>query len=171
MQTFWEKVQEFFQKLPGWVLPVSIAVLALIILLIVASAIAKKTKQKFIKVFGNLLWMLTAGWILAVLYFVGGLLCFVTIIFIPVGFQYFKLAKLALWPFGYKPVFTKLNGFKLFVNIFWMILAGWEQAVSLFIVGGVLCVTIIFLPVGLQLFKFGRLVLMPLGTTIEKADK
>lgn len=153
---------------PGWLIPVLIVVGAVLIVIIIASIIAKKSGQKFMNVLANLLWMVFVGWILAVIYFLVGIICFITIIFIPVGFQYFKLARLAIWPFGYKPYFTKLNGFKLFVNILWLILAGWEQAVLLFIMGAVLCVTIIFIPCGLQLFKFGRLVIMPLGTTIEK---
>lgn len=153
---------------PSWLIPVLIVVGAILIVIIIASIISKKSGQKFMNVLANLLWMVFVGWILAVIYFLMGIICFITIIFIPVGFQYFKLARLAIWPFGYKPYFTKLNGFKLFVNILWLILAGWEQAVVLFIVGAILCVTIIFIPCGLQLFKFGRLVIMPLGTTIEK---
>ena len=168
MGDFWDKFLEFIQNVPPWVWAIVIGAVVIIVLLIVASIISKTSKQKFIKVFGNLLWMILVGWVLAIIYGLIGIVCFVTILFIPVGLQYFKLAKLAFWPFGYKPVFTKLNGFKMFVNIVWMILAGWEQAVLLFIVGGVMCVTIVFIPCGLQLFKFGRLVLMPLGTTIEK---
>ena len=168
METIWDKFLEFIKSIPTWVWVVAIIVAVILVLLIIAGIIAKKTKQKFIKVFGNLLWMILVGWVLAIIYGLIGIVCFVTIIFIPVGFQYFKLAKLAFWPFGYKPTFTKLTGFKMFVNIFWMILAGWEQAVTLFIVGGVMCATIVFIPCGLQLFKFGRLVLLPLGTTIEK---
>ncbi len=156
---------------PSWLIPVLIVIGAILIVIIIASIISKKSGQKFMNVLANLLWMVFVGWILAVIYFLVGIICFITIIFIPVGFQYFKLARLAIWPFGYKPYFTKLNGFKLFVNILWLILAGWEQTVVLFIVGAVLCVTIIFIPCGLQLFKFGRLVIMPLGTTIEKIQQ
>ena len=155
-------------QFPAWLIPVIIAVVALLVVLILAAIISKSTNQKYMNVLANLLWMVFVGWELAIVYFLLGLICFVTIIFIPVGFQYFKLARLAIWPFGYKPYFTKLNGFKLFVNILWLIIAGWEQAVALFILGAVLCITIIFIPCGLQLFKFARLVLMPLGTTIER---
>ena len=154
-----------------WLIPVLIVVAAILIVVLIASLIAKKTNQKFINVLANLLWMVFVGWELALVFFLVGIVCFVTILFIPCGFQYFKLARLAIWPFGYKPYFTKLNGFKLALNIIWLILAGWEQAVTLFIVGAVLCVTIIFIPCGLQLFKFARLVIMPLGTTIERIQE
>ena len=151
-----------------WLIPVGIIVLAIIIVLIIASAIAKKTNQKYMNVLANLLWMVFVGWILALVFLLLGVVCCILILFIPVGLQYFKLARLAIWPFGYKPYFTKLNGFKMFLNVLWLILAGWEQAVVLFILGAVLCVTILFIPCGLQLFKFARLVIMPLGTTIER---
>ena len=48
----------------------------------------------------NVLWILFFGWELAVYYLVAGLVCCVTIIGIPLGLQSFKMAKLALWPFG-----------------------------------------------------------------------
>ncbi|HNX15871.1 MAG TPA: YccF domain-containing protein [Bacilli bacterium] len=120
------------------------------------------------KTFGNILWAIFVGWWLMLFFgFCGTILC-VTILFIPIGLQYFKLARLALWPFGYEPTFTKLTGFKMFLNILWAIFFGWESALSCYIIGGILCVTILFIPCGLQMFKFGRLVFLPLGTTIEK---
>ena len=44
----------------------------------------------------NIIWFILAGLWMAI----GGLLNCVTIIGIPVGIQSFKMAKLALWPFG-----------------------------------------------------------------------
>lgn len=48
----------------------------------------------------NVLWIVFFGWELAVYYLVMGLICCVTIIGIPLGLQCFKMAKLALMPFG-----------------------------------------------------------------------
>lgn len=48
----------------------------------------------------NLIWICTAGLVLAVESVVFGLVCCVTIIGIPFGMQHFKIAKLALTPFG-----------------------------------------------------------------------
>ena len=158
-------------EFPSWLIPVLIVVAALIVVIIIAVIISKKSDQKFMNVFANLLWLVFVGWWMALLYLLMGVICCILILLIPVGLQYFKFARLVIWPFGYKPYFTKLNGFKLFVNIVWLILFGWELAVVQFILGAVLCVTIIFIPCGLQLFKFGRLVLMPLGTTIEKIQE
>ena len=48
----------------------------------------------------NLIWILFFGWEMAIGYAVLGLVWCVTILGIPVGKQCFKMAKLALMPFG-----------------------------------------------------------------------
>ena len=48
----------------------------------------------------NLIWILCFGWEMAIGYAVLGLVWCVTILGIPVGKQCFKMAKLALMPFG-----------------------------------------------------------------------
>lgn len=48
----------------------------------------------------NILWLLFGGLELACGFLMGGIACCVTIIGIPFGLQYFKLARLALTPFG-----------------------------------------------------------------------
>ena len=48
----------------------------------------------------NLLWLVFGGIFTAIEYLVASLLMMITIIGIPFGLQSFKMAKLALWPFG-----------------------------------------------------------------------
>lgn len=48
----------------------------------------------------NIIWVVTAGWFMAFGYLCAGVANCVTIIGIPFGIQSFKMAKLALWPFG-----------------------------------------------------------------------
>lgn len=48
----------------------------------------------------NILWVVLAGWWMALSYVAAGLINCITIIGIPFGLQSFKMAKLALWPFG-----------------------------------------------------------------------
>ena len=50
--------------------------------------------------FGNIVWILVCGIILALTHLLFGLLYSITIIGIPFGIQHFKLAKLSLIPFG-----------------------------------------------------------------------
>ena len=49
---------------------------------------------------GNVIWILICGITLCVLHLVFGLLLCITVVGIPFGVQHFKLAKLALIPFG-----------------------------------------------------------------------
>lgn len=49
---------------------------------------------------GNILWLIFLGWELCLLHLFIGLLLCVTIVGIPFGMQHFKLAQLALLPFG-----------------------------------------------------------------------
>lgn len=48
----------------------------------------------------NLLWILFFGWELALSSLAIGLVYCITIVGIPLGVQSFKLARLAIWPFG-----------------------------------------------------------------------
>lgn len=49
---------------------------------------------------GNVLWLLLAGWWLALGHLVTGVLLCLTIIGIPLGLGNFKLIPVSLWPFG-----------------------------------------------------------------------
>ncbi len=51
-------------------------------------------------VVGNLLWVILVGWWLAAAHFVFGLFLCLTIIGIPLGLASFRMASLAMWPFG-----------------------------------------------------------------------
>jgi|SRR5690554_1644996 len=59
----------------------------------------KKGAGRFI---GNVIWFILGGLILTLCHFIFGIVFCVTIIGIPFGLQNFKLAKLALSPFGLK---------------------------------------------------------------------
>lgn len=49
---------------------------------------------------GNVLWLVLAGWWLALSHLVAGILLALTIIGIPLAVANFKLIRIALWPFG-----------------------------------------------------------------------
>lgn len=51
---------------------------------------------------GNVLWLVLVGWWLAAAHVVFGILLCLTIIGIPMGVASFRMASLALWPFGRK---------------------------------------------------------------------
>ena len=52
-------------------------------------------------------------------------------------------------------------------NILWFILGGFISAIVFFVIGLVLCITIIGIPFGRQCFKLSKLSLSPFGKTIK----
>ena len=52
------------------------------------------------RILGNILWIIFGGLLMSIVHAVLGLLYCITIIGIPFGLQHFKMAKLALMPFG-----------------------------------------------------------------------
>ena len=113
---------------------------------------------------GNLLWFLIFGLALAIVYVVVGLVLCLTIVFIPFGKQFFKLARFVIWPMG--SVIELDFGSHPVANVIWLIFGGLEEAIGLFVIGIVFHVTIIGIPFGRQLLKLAKLNLAPFGATI-----
>jgi len=122
------------------------------------------------KLLGNILWLLFGGLLISITWFIMGLAWCVTIIGIPIGYQCFKFAELSLEPFGKKVECDTHLGSEI-VNIIWILVSGWEIALEHFLIGILLCVTIIGIPFGKQFFKLGVLALFPVGAKIENVEK
>ena len=119
------------------------------------------------KTIGNLLWLVLAGFWLALGYIIGGLIMCLTIIGIPFGIQSFKLAGLAFWPFGRTAVIGSSAGpLEIVFNVIWLVLFGWAIFVAHIAAGALLCITIIGIPFGIQAFKLSLLALWPFGRVI-----
>lgn len=116
---------------------------------------------------GNIIWLLIGGILAAVLWAVAGLLLCITIIGLPFGLQCLKIAYFVLWPFGKEIEIGNFGASGLILNIIWIIVFGWEFALTHIVIGLVFCVTIIGIPFGLQHFKFAKLGLMPFGAEIH----
>jgi len=119
-------------------------------------------------VLGNVIWLIFGGFIIAIQYFIGGLLMMITIVGIPFGIQAFKLGILALWPFTSKVTPTSQQGgcLNTLFNIIWLFLAGFWIALNHLFWGIILSVTIVGIPFGRQHFKMAGLALTPFGYTI-----
>ena len=117
---------------------------------------------------GNILWLVLAGFWLAVGYAGAGILLCLTIIGIPFGVQSFKLAGYSLWPFGRVVVEDRDASAALgFVgNVLWLVLAGWWLALGHVATGIALCLTVIGIPLGVANFKLVKVSLVPLGKEI-----
>lgn len=121
------------------------------------------------KFIGNILWLLLGGIIISFYYAVMGLLFCITIIGIPFGLQLFKIAGLALWPFGREVVAgpNDTGCLAVIMNIIWIIFGGIEIALLHLGFGIACCLTIVGIPFGLQHFKMMLLAFVPFGKQIS----
>ena len=120
----------------------------------------------------NLIWLVLAGFWLAVGYVVAGVIMCVLIITIPFGIASFRLAAFTLWPFGRTQVRKPTAGVGSAIgNVIWFVLAGFWMAVAHLLTGIVLCLTIIGIPLGLADFKLAAAAVAPLGKEIVPSDQ
>ena len=120
------------------------------------------------KVLGNIIWFIFGGLEWCIMLLLAGIICCITIVGIPVGKQLFKMAGFVIWPFGKEVKFTKITGFRTFLNVLWAIFFGWEYACGFFITGAIYCITIIGIPFGKQYFKLAKFIFLPLGREFVK---
>jgi len=123
---------------------------------------------KKMRMIGNLFWFFLGGGIVALLWFFVGIICCCTIICIPVGLQCFKFASFTLFPFG-RTMQTRDNTVNILLNAIWIIVFGWEIALTSVVIGAIWCITVVGIPMGVQCIKFARLALVPFGTVIVPA--
>ena len=117
----------------------------------------------------NVIWLILGGFIVVIAYLLGGLLLCLTIIGIPFGVQCFKLAGLAVAPFGREIREKEPPGgaVAVIMNIIWIILPGLELAVFHLLMALVFAITIIGLPLAAQHLKMTRLALLPFGFEVR----
>ena len=121
------------------------------------------------KTFGNIVWLILGGLLIALIYYLVGLVMCITIIGIPFGIQLFKLGTYALSPFGrelvYKP--QEPGCLSIVMNLIWILLGWWEIALIHLACGLILCITIVGIPLGLQHFKMALNSILPFGKEIR----
>jgi uncharacterized membrane protein YccF (DUF307 family) len=118
----------------------------------------------------NIIWLILGGFIVVIAYLLGGILLCITIIGIPFGIQCFKLAGLALAPFG-REIREKeppSGALAVIMNVIWIILPGLELAIFHLLMALVLALTIIGLPLAAQHLKMTRLALIPFGFEVRE---
>jgi len=120
----------------------------------------------------NIVWVIFGGFIVVLAYLLGGIVLCVTIIGIPFGIQCFKLAGLALAPFG-REIREKeppSGALAIIMNIIWIILPGLELAVFHLVMALLLAVTIIGIPLAAQHLKMTRLAILPFGFEVREKN-
>ena len=121
------------------------------------------------RILGNILWIILGGLLSALGWIITGILWCITLIGIPVGMQCFKLASISLNPFG-KEVRYEGGAGSFILNVLWFIFGGLELALGNFLMGLILCITIIGIPFGKQFFKIAKLALRPFGAIVEREN-
>lgn len=118
----------------------------------------------------NVFWLIFGGFLVVMAYLLGAILLCITIVGIPFGIQCFKLAGLAVAPFGREVREKEPPGGALAVimNIIWIILPGLELAVFHLVMAGLFAITIIGLPLASQHLKMTRLALIPFGFEVRE---
>ena len=120
----------------------------------------------------NILWLILGGIVLALMYAIAGVICFIFIVTIPFGVASFRMANYCLWPFG-RTVVPKPNaGIPSAIgNVIWFIVAGWWLALGHIVTAIGQFITIIGIPLGLANIKLVPVSLFPLGHQIVDADR
>jgi len=119
----------------------------------------------------NLVWLICGGLLIALAYALGAVLLCITIIGIPFGIQCFKLAALAVAPFGQEIREKEPPGgaVAVIMNIIWILLPGLELAVTHLVLAMAFGITIVGLPLALQHLKMTRMALLPFGFEAREA--
>ena len=121
------------------------------------------------KTLGNLLWLLFGGLLIALFYFLVGLLMCITLIGIPFGIQLFKFGRYSLWPFGHELVDGpgEPGCVSVAMDLIWILTGWWEVSLFHLVFGLLFCLTIVGIPWGLQHFKMILPALIPFGKEIK----
>ena len=121
------------------------------------------------KFLGNIVWLILGGLLVAMIYWLVGLLMCITIIGIPFGIQLFKLGTYALWPFGRELVDGpgEPGCLSLVMNVVWILLGWWEIALIHLFFGVIFFITIVGIPWGVQHIRMALASLFPFGKEIR----
>ena len=121
------------------------------------------------RLFGNVLWFVFGGGIVAGLsWLLWGVVLALTVVGIPFAFAAFRIAGFAFWPFGRELVDARWVGEDRILgtalaNFLWVVLAGIWLTIGHAVVGLTLCLTIIGIPFGLAHLKLASVSFAPLG--------
>lgn len=112
---------------------------------------------------------------MGILWWIMGLICFISIIGIPWAKACFVIGQFTFFPFGKEAISRKelhqtedigTSGFGVIGNIIWFLLFGLWLAIA-HIASAIFCfITIIGIPFGIQHLKLAAIALFPIGQTI-----
>ena len=114
---------------------------------------------------GKFVFFVFGGFLIFLGYVLGGILLYITIIGIPFGFMCFRLAGSVIAPFGRELRETEPPGgaIALIMNIIWIILLGFELAITHLLLAAFFALAIIGFPIAVQHMKLVPTALLPFG--------
>ena len=123
----------------------------------------------------NILWVVLGGLVMALGWWLAGLVCAITIVGLPWARSCFVIGLFSLWPFGQEAISRRdLTGrhdlgtgpLGLIGNMLWFLVAGWWLAIG-HLTSALACfITIIGIPFGIQHIKLALIALAPVGMTV-----
>ncbi len=119
----------------------------------------------------NVIWLVLAGFWMALGYLLAGVICCILIVTFPFGVASFRIANYVLWPFGREVVARPGSGAPSMVgNVIWLIFAGWWLALGHLLTSIPLFISIVGIPFGWANLKLIPVSLMPLGREIVPSE-
>ena len=123
----------------------------------------------------NILWVVLGGFVMALGWWLAGLICAITVVGLPWARSCFVIGSFSLWPFGQEAMNRRdLHGREdlgtgalgLIGNVLWFLVAGWWLAIG-HLTSALACfVTIVGIPFGIQHMKLALIALAPVGMTV-----
>ena len=123
----------------------------------------------------NILWVVLGGLMMALGWWLAGLLCAITVVGLPWARSCFVIGRFSLWPFGQEAVNRRdLRGrddlgtgaLGLIGNVLWFLVAGWWLAIGHLSSALACFVTIVGIPFGIQHIKLALIALAPVGMSV-----
>ena len=123
----------------------------------------------------NILWVVLGGFVMALGWWLAGLICAITVVGLPWARSCFVIGSFSLWPFGQEAMNRRdLHGREdlgtgalgLIGNVLWFLVAGWWLAIG-HLTSALACfLTIVGIPFGIQHMKLALIALAPVGLTV-----
>lgn len=118
---------------------------------------------------GNTIWLVFGGFFTGLEYIISGLALCLTIVGIPFGLQSIKLGLATFAPFGKDVVDAEYAGpLKVVFDLLWIVLFGWEIAVTHLVFALLLTLTIVGIPFAKQHMKLIPLALFPFNMDLRR---
>ncbi|ELR11191.1 uncharacterized protein ACA1_389020 [Acanthamoeba castellanii str. Neff] len=124
----------------------------------------------------RVLWIVLGGWMFFLVFFFVGVAFAISIVGMPMAYEFFKFARFLLLPVGYRaisrsgksknPLRRPRDTACVVANVLWLIFFGWWLALMLVVLMVIQAVTIIGLPLVVEFPKLMKFIMWPFGKKI-----